>query len=103
MSKALEDIATERQRQIDVEGWTTSHDDDHGNAQLARAAAAYAIHTAAETYVDPLSRLRVQNFAKEAWPWADDWFKPGDARRNLVKAGALIAAEIERLDRSATT
>jgi hypothetical protein len=34
--------------------------------------------------------------------WPQDWeFKPADPRRMLVKAGALILAEIERLDRAA--
>lgn len=76
-------------------------DDEHGNAQMARAAGAYAIETSAATYRDPLAQERIRAFAREAWPWADDWYKPGDARRNLVKAGALIVAEIERLDRAA--
>ena len=31
------------------------------------------------------------------WPWAPECFKPGDHKRNLVKAGALIAAELDRL------
>jgi hypothetical protein len=32
---------------------------------------------------------------------ADEWWKPTNRRRDLVKAGALILAEIERLDRAA--
>jgi hypothetical protein len=43
------------------------------------------------------ARLALKNF----WPWSIDWCKPGDRRQNLVKAGALIIAEIERLDRAA--
>jgi hypothetical protein len=35
------------------------------------------------------------------WPWEASWFKPSTARRDLIKAGALILAEIERLDRAA--
>jgi hypothetical protein len=35
------------------------------------------------------------------WPWGTSWFKPsGDDIRDLVKAGALIAAEIDRLQRA---
>ena len=34
-----------------------------------------------------------------SWPWVRRWWKPTDRRRDLVKAGALILAEIERLDR----
>lgn len=34
------------------------------------------------------------------WPWHSSWWKPSDDPiRNLVKAGALIAAEIDRLQR----
>ncbi|NPW56957.1 hypothetical protein HPR97_34090, partial [Pseudomonas aeruginosa] len=36
------------------------------------------------------------------WPWDEEWWKPKSARENLVRAGALVLAEIERLDRSAT-
>lgn len=37
------------------------------------------------------------------WPWATDWWKPSDDPiTNLVRAGALIAAEIDRLLREAT-
>lgn len=90
--KALEDIAAERHRQIESEGWKPEHDDEHGLGELAGAAAAYAM---ADDF---------PNKAAELWPWeigADgkNWWKPSDRRRNLVKAGALIVAEIERLDR----
>ena len=35
------------------------------------------------------------------WPWDESWFKPtpDDRIRELVKAGALILAEIDRLQR----
>ena len=33
------------------------------------------------------------------WPWSDKWWKPKDKIRDLVRAGALIAAEIDRLQR----
>ena len=38
-------------------------------------------------------------FLRRWWPWSLDWWKPKDPRRDLVRAGALIVAEIERLDR----
>lgn len=96
MSKALEDIAAERQRQIGQEGWTLEHDDQHSGGAMAFAAAAYAIagHR-------PYSE--VSPTIKGLWPWDMAWWKPtGGARRCLVKAGALIVAEIERLDRAAS-
>jgi hypothetical protein len=36
------------------------------------------------------------------WPWSREWWQPKDRRRDLVRAGALIVAEIERLDRAAS-
>ncbi|TIL36198.1 hypothetical protein [Mesorhizobium sp.] len=82
---AIADIAAERQRQIDAEGWTPEHDDDHDTGEMAQAAACYLIH----------------DLFLGTWPWDLVWFKPTDRRRDLVKAGALIIAEIERLDRAA--
>jgi hypothetical protein len=77
------DLLRERDRQINIEGWTAKHDDEHDGGELARAAACYASGHPAR------------------WPWPLAWWKPKDKRRNLVKAGALIIAEIERLDRKA--
>mgnify|MGYP000591301606 CR=1 FL=1 len=87
---------TERRRQIEVEGWTPEHDDQHGDGSMSLAAACYALST---------SRLhpRVVN-VKWLWGWtgwASSWFKPKDRRRNKVRAAALLLAEIERLDRAA--
>jgi hypothetical protein len=87
MSKALDDIVAERQRQLLKEGWTENHDDEHSVGELAMAGASYAIAD------------NLPNRAQEIWPWGMNWWKPTDRRRNLVKAGALILAEIERLDR----
>lgn len=85
-------IAAERLRQITGEGWTASHDDHHDSGQLARAGACYALHASG---VRQLSTRRVGH--GWPWPWTGADFKPGDPVRTLVKAGALIAAEIDRL------
>ena len=87
-SKALQDVADERGRQIEVEGWTPEHDDHHIHGELAAAGACYA-----------LEHQGWQGFT-HAWPWEDRWWKPQNRRYNLVRAGALIVAEIERLDRA---
>ena len=95
MSKALDDVAAERQRQMDVEGWSPEHDDGHERFQLASAGAAYALHVylSSGAYPDP--------GMPDFWPWRKwDW-RPKDARRDLVRSAALIVAEIERLDRAA--
>lgn len=95
MNKALIDIASERQRQIEVEGWTDAHDDQHDKGEIAQAAGAYAL---ASTYyqADPYSAVL------SIWPWSRAWLKPKNPRVDLVRAGALIIAEIERLDRMVT-
>jgi len=85
---AARDVLAERQRQVEQEGWTLERDDQYVDGQLASAAVAYVqVYT---PYLVPHS-----------WPWSTHWFKPADDRRNLVKAGALLLAEIERLDRAA--
>lgn len=109
MKTGAELIAAERRRQIEKEGWTPEHDDQHNDGELALAAALYATperlyfkveHSTGVSFGDP-------------WPWAQHWDKrartkegklksyastPIDDRvRQLEKAGALIAAEIDRL------
>ncbi|MDR5867973.1 hypothetical protein [Halomonas koreensis] len=89
-------IANERRRQVEAEGWSVEHDDSYRNGQLAAGAAAYAGTAAiaiSERKSDS-SRMRTTR-----WPWAEQWWKPTTPRRDLEKAGALIAAEIDRLDR----
>ena len=104
-------IAAERQRQIEFEGWTPEHDDDYKSGQLSMAAACYAFHTSAgistesgavEWSREDIYGIReVQRIVRTAWPWHRQWWKPDTRIRNLVKAGALIAAEIDRLKRIA--
>ena len=82
ISDGWRDVIAERRRQISAECWTPEHDDAHRNGELAQAAACYA-----------------DGEFSDIWPWDESWWKPTTRRRNLVKAGALILAEIERLDR----
>ena len=94
-SAGVADIAAERARQIAVEGWTPAHDDEHGWGQIALAAASYAIGSRWN------EGHKTESAPPTIWPWENAWWKPAPARRMLVKAGALIIAEIERLDRLA--
>ncbi|RWF44250.1 MAG: hypothetical protein EOS65_02420 [Mesorhizobium sp.] len=96
VAKALDDIAAERQRQISAEGWTVEHDDEHDQGEMALAAACYAYEATRTEHQRSLD----DGFAPPMWPWAERWWKPTTRRRDLVKAGALIVAEIERLDRA---
>lgn len=91
-SQASLDVLTERQRQLTDEGWTPEHDDQHNDGEIAGAAATYALSAADYIASVPFHRT---------WPWQNHWWKPTTPRRDLVKAGALILAEIERLDRLA--
>lgn len=85
-TRAAIDVLAERQRQSSVEGWTPEHDEMHSHGEIARAAACYALYNTLPT--------------PTIWPWESDRWKPTeDHRRNLVRAGALILAEIERIDR----
>ncbi len=87
-------IAAERQRQVEAEGWTAKHDDRHVDAELARAAACYAL---------PPDGGRGPFDVPTHWPFEARSWKPtpDDRVRELVKAAALIAAEIDRLLRKA--
>lgn len=90
----IERIAAERERQTSVEGWTPAHDDEHDFGSLISAAVAYA------EYSRGLMRYE-SGTAPYNWPWEPEWWKPSDDPiRNLEKAGALIAAEIDRLQRA---
>ena len=95
-------IAAERQRQIDAEGWTPGHDaEEHQAGELAAAAVAYALGPGSRQRMKPNGDPRIPDL----WPWDPEWWKPkwtprtGRAGRirELVIAGALIAAEIDRL------
>lgn len=92
-------ILHERERQETKEGWTPDHDDAHQAGELAGAAACYAMRTLHLGNND--LRSRINTVIRDLWPWAKDWWKPKDRRSDLVRAGALIAAEIDRLDRAA--
>ena len=84
-------IADERQRQIEEEGWSAEHDTQHPSGQLALAGACYA-----------LDAVGLVGTASDWWPWDEKWWKPtpNDPVRQLTKAGALIAAEIDKIQRT---
>lgn len=102
LTGAARDVLAERRRQVEAEGWTPEHDDSHQDESLARAAACYA---------EPNPELVTPGWPGRekprpvSWPrsWSASWWKPTDRRRDLVKAGSLILAEIDRLDRASLT
>jgi hypothetical protein len=90
-------IAAERERQIKEEGWTPEHDAEHIEEELAWAAVHYAAPDGAEVH-RVFSRLGT---SRPAFP--DTWDKKWDKKRrdgrirDLARAGALMAAEIDRI------
>lgn len=98
MKTGIELIAEERNRQIEEEGFDSKHDAGYTQGQLGIAAACYAIP---DGMLDGGSGA----FCKKYWPWDWSWFKPGSGAypasriKELKKAGALIAAEIDRLQK----
>lgn len=100
VSAALRDVTAERKRQKDVEGWTPEHDNQHVSGEMAVAASCYAELAGEPDGVREILTASPNNRIIARWPWSRGWWKPTNRRRDLVKAGALIIAEIERLDRA---
>ena len=96
MKTGIELIAEERERQITEKGWTAEHDDDNTDYELSQAAAYYCL-------TDSIIWCNI------AYPstWCNAHMKrkgfPFPTIRDLTKAGALIAAEIDRLQRIDST
>lgn len=94
----IEEVAAERHRQISGEAYSLDHDDSLIPGDLARGAAAYALSGAIQ---EPLSRLRMREWTASVWPWDRNLFRPTQPRRDLIKAAAMLIAEIGRFDRAA--
>jgi hypothetical protein len=101
MRTAIDLISEERSRQVVVEGWSPEHDDEHVYGELSRAAACYCLPKN-EVDLSKLDGVSVYGVSEDGvgWPWESPYKPtPNDPIRQLVKAGALIVAEIERLQR----
>lgn len=106
-------IAAERQRQIEAERWTPEHDDQWAEGELTQAAVCYTqfamwgCHGRGEVR-DMIRRGWKPGYVHirgERWPFDSSWWKPAHGNDingrilELAKAGALLAAEIDRLQR----
>lgn len=99
-TRAARDLLGERMRQVEAEGWTPAYDDRHRPyPALAFAAACYALHASGAGEYKAFWESTQQR-RPFWWPWSLKWWKPRNPRRDLVRAGALILAELERLDRA---
>lgn len=98
MPDAWDDVLKERARQTLVEWHTPERDDCYTSGELAQAAAAYALHG-----VTRKGKESVPYEGAKLFPWDPEHWKPTNRRRDLVKAAALLLADIERIDRSGET
>lgn len=117
-SEGVKRIAAERQRQIQEEGYDVEHDRDHANGELALAASLYAspeklyrframhdphvIQLKGDGTTISQATLTVdcaRQVAEDPWPWDSRYDKRAKHSRirRLEIAGALIAAELDRL------
>lgn len=89
----------ERERQKKVEKWSEDHDDNHIEGELGIAALCYEQLPSERDL--PGGDIYLQTAMPNNWPWGDDWWKPSpdDRLKELVKAGGLYRAEMERLQR----
>ena len=107
LSEITHEIEAERIRQVTSEGWSPAHDDEHDNGELALAAAYYAAPVEIRCkMVRPCGCREAlcphTAFPRTAWRAAWPWSEPPkrkDRRRDLIRAAALIVAELERMDR----
>ena len=94
-------IIAERFKQVAQKKHTVKKDKDLEEGALAGVAQAYAGFAVASMAIRDL--LRKEGTTPPFWPWKELAWKPEkgdtprDQIRDLAKAGALIAAEIDRL------
>lgn len=97
---AARDVLAERRRQIEAEGYDPENDDAHVLGEIGAYAAYYAMPPGVREW--PATETGyADTFGEAIVPGGWTPPRPGDRRRELVKAGALILAEIERIDRAA--
>lgn len=91
----------EKERIRQTETFDAKHDDGHWLGELSMAGAAYANVSSAMIRGASPEEFPYDMMASEGdWPWdEEDWKLSNDIIINLVKAGALIAAEIDRIQR----
>lgn len=99
LSKAMSDVIAERDRQVNVEGWSAEHDDHHVRGKLVAAAVCYVLSQCGR-----LTMGMLVDVVNRIWPFEVKWLAKGhDKRRSLVIAASLLVAEIERVDRASAT
>lgn len=95
MKSGIELIAQERGSQLNKHKWTSEHDDEHCYGELAIMAATLCAHHTDATVHDP-----EESFGTGDDGWGLEVKLKGNNIHRLKVAGALIAAEIDRLLRA---
>ncbi len=90
-------IADERRRQVEIERFSPATDAEYSKGELAKAALAYVQLAAMDLAAGGRDHIATGS-PPACWPWHRLWWKPRDARRDLVRAGALIAAQLDVID-----
>lgn len=100
VSKAIKDVVSERNRQKNEEFYSDAQDDSYVNNELTRASASYVNHVVGRSWIH-LSKPSVyqSEIVPDLWPWSEQSWKPKSPRQDLVRATALLLADIDRLDR----
>lgn len=96
----VELIAIERKRQIEVLGFDYTNDALYANEELAKAGAWYSLPSFDRVKFESLQiKYSLKNTVIHIWPWERRYYKPTpeDRIKELSKAGALIAAQIDYL------
>ena len=84
-SPGIRAFAVERDRQTQEKGYDAEHDKQHNAKELIAAAACYALTPENGELIN-------------WWPWSVDAWKPTTQKRNLEKAGALLAAAYDLME-----
>lgn len=93
LTAAALDLLKERDRQINSKGHSSEQDDQYMNGELADAGSVYAF------WANTFNLGLIAHTPPSCWPWPPEHWKPTSQRHMLIKAGALILAELDRLDR----
>jgi hypothetical protein len=100
-AKVAGELFEERVRQQIGEPYTADRDDEYLHGQLENAALTYLQYGRDDGRFKVAQAYQAEGEAPASWPWEAQFWKPSSRRRMLVKAGALVIAAIERLDREA--
>lgn len=94
-------ITQERNEQLNEHSYDPSHDDIHRKGEMMKAAECYLVLAEHQVNQRTAFAAKMMDEVPKNWPWEPmDWHPSIIVKNNLRKAGALIAAEWDRVDRA---